>query len=56
MTIVDRYHRREMPHDEQIVAGGNVGRCAPPPLRSFIGYLSDTSPVLEALRIDAEKV
>lgn len=56
LTVIDLYQQPERAHEEQILAAPTLVKSAPPPRRRLIGDLSDTSRVLLALGVDAEKV
>jgi circadian clock protein KaiB len=56
LKIIDLYQQPERAREEQIVAAPTVIKSAPPPMRRWIGDLSDTDHVLLLLGIDPEKV
>jgi circadian clock protein KaiB len=56
LEVIDIYQQPDLASSEQIIAAPTLVKKLPPPLRKFIGGLSETEKVLVGLDIKREKV
>lgn len=55
LEVIDIYQQPDLASSEQIIAAPTLVKKLPPPLRKFIGGLSETEKVLVGLDIKKEK-
>lgn len=55
LEVIDVYQQPELVKDEQVVATPTLIKKLPPPLRKFIGDLSDTDKILMGMDVYSDK-